>query len=219
MLPTLAGGSSTRGKKNFAAAARVKAKREEEANSKAGSSQPSIDPSRFELIPVGQARPRKRKAGELKLPADLQAGPVLHLPHGVQYTQAPFLPPSSVPGKAAIEALLSPKRHPRDHKDVFVSGVDLMLGDEDAGGWFELTTPATAMESRHRRRRLKQHQNWTDLICVDLLERYLLYKHSQQVQRAAQDVLADCACTRRVLHVTLADWDGKYPRYGRSRSD
>lgn len=212
MLPTIASGSSTRGRKNRDAALRALAKVGSEIPVQTPpATAPAIDPSRFAVIPTKEAAKRKRKPGELKLPAELRDGAVLHLPRGETYTQAPRLPASAIPGRAAIEAFLTSKHNGGKVERVFVPGVDMLFGDfgEGVEEQLELYGPATQAASRHRRRRLKQHENWTRLVSVQLLEQYLLHKYSHGEHDARMQERPSCSCVRRVLTVTLADWDGK----------
>lgn len=211
MLPTLAAGSSKRSKKNRAAAARVKAAMEGDAEALAVL-QPPVDPSRFKLIPTAQVEQRKRKAGELKLPNAVKDGTLVHLPHGNKYTQHKPLPPSSVKGKSALEAFLTSKDVKAGEANIFVAGIDMLFGDDgDDEAHFDVVAPAAQLASRHRRRRLKQHQNWTDLLSTDLLEIYLLRKHSPTHEDSSGSRLPVCACTPRLLTVMLADWDCTWP--------
>lgn len=207
MLPTLAPGTSKRGKKNREAAARVKAKFAAEAAGEPVPT-PTVDRSRFAPIPIDEAPKRKRKPGEVKLPAQLRDGTQLHLPHGAKFIQERNLPPSSVPGQAAIEALLS-RRGATQPTNVFVPGVDLQYEDDgEHEVRLELHDPYTQGSSRHRRRRLKQHQNWNDLVSTDIMEEYLRQKHTQLDAPGRQTDGTACGCTRRTLTVTLVDWDG-----------
>lgn len=209
MLPTLASGSSKRGRKNHDAALRALSKvTGQPAMSAAADAQP-IDPSRFELLPTQDAPKRKRKPYELKLPHELRDNAQLHLPRGATYTQAPRLPPSSVPGRAAVEAMFTSSRPGAKKEDVFVPGVDALFEDHGEGDGPELDVygPAVQAASRHRRRRLKQHENWSKLVSEALVERYLLYKHGHGEHNTRLQETASCACVRRRLNVTLADWD------------
>lgn len=211
MLPTLASGSSKRGRKNYDAALRALAKVRGESAQPTTSAQ-AVDPSRFEIIATQDAPKRKRKPYELKLPGPLRDHAVMHLPLNETYTQAPHLPPSSVPGRAAIEALLTSKRQGGKVEKVFVPGVDMLFGDYGEGHDEELQVYSHAVQvaSRHRRRRLKQHENWTSLITAGLVERYLLYKYSHGEHDARLGDRVACACVRRTLNITLADWDSEY---------
>lgn len=210
MLPTIASGSSNRGKKNPGAAARAKAKLAAEA---AGLpvSNAAVDPSRFALIPTEDAPKRKRKAGEFKLPTQLRDGAQLHLPHGAKFTQEKHLPASSVPGQAAIEALFTSKRRGAQTSDVFTAGVDMYYEDEgDHSAQVVLHDADPQRSSRHRRRRLQQHHNWTELLSSGVVELYLRYKHTQVDVAGQHDSATSCSCSRRTLHITLADWDGAF---------
>lgn len=211
MLPTLASGSSTRGRKNRDAALRALAKVGGEIPGQLPPA-PVVDPSRFNVIPAKDAPKRKRKPGELKLPPELRDGAVLHLPHGESYTQAPRLPPSAIAGRAAIEAFLTSKDNGGKAERVFVPGVDMLFGDFGEGHDVQLEVygPAAQAASRHRRRRLQQHENWTRLVSIELVERYLLYKHSPGKHDTGTQELRSCSCVRRLLNITLADWDGKW---------
>lgn len=210
MLPTLASGSSTRGRKNRDAALRALAKVGGDIPGAAPAPAPAIEASHFELIPTKDAPKRKRKPGELKLPHQLRDGALLHLPRGETYTQAPALPPSATAGRAAIEAFLTSKQNGGKFEHVFVPGVDMLFGDFGEGeeALLEVYGPAAQAASRHRRRRLKQHDNWTRLVSAELVERYLLYKHSHGEHDSLMQELRSCTCARRLLTVTLADWDG-----------
>lgn len=208
MLPTLASGSSKRGRKNHDAALRALAKVNGQ-QTLPDANTPAIDVSRFDIILTKDAPKRKLKPHELKLPNELRDNAQLHLPRGAKYTQAARLPPSSVPGRAAIEALLTSSRTGATKEDVFVPGIDALFGDEGEGHvvQFEVYGPTAKAASRHRRRRLKQHENWSSLVTVALVERYLLYKHCHGEHDARLQATAPCACVRRPLNVTLADWD------------
>lgn len=214
MLPTIASGSSKRGRKNHDAALRALAKVTGAQPAQPAVDAPStgVDASRFEVMSTKDAPKRKRKPYELKLPAQLRDEALLHLPHGEKYTQAPHLPSASVLSRAALEALLTSKSDGNKTARVFEPGVDMLFGDHGEGydEELEIYGPAAQAASRHRRRRLKQHENWTQLLSIDLLERYLEYKHSPDPRDARAHRLQSCSCARRLLNVTLADWDGTH---------
>lgn len=210
----------TRHKANREAALRVQAARETSGagpSSTTASTRPQEaslqQKARFALVPIADAPKEKRQRGEPKLPYALRQNVVLEVANGQKYVQRRALPPSAIPGVSALDAFFKGKRPeehgkatlPIDFMHVMSPGAAL---DGDSDDDFIIVTQKVPVQSRHHRRRVKQHSKWRDFVVPSLVHRYLAHKYGARVENDESD--PGCRCGRQTsLSVTFVDWDGK----------
>lgn len=210
-----------RHKTNREAALRVEAERQTARtgapSSAASSSRAQAGPShaqkaRFALVPLADAPKTKRRPGEPKLPPELRNNVVLEVGNRQKYVQRRDLPPSATPGVSASDAFFKAQR-PEEHckgtlpmELMHVMSPGPALGG-DSDDDFVLVTQQVPVQSRHYRRRVRQHTNWRDSVIPSLVHRYLAQKYGAAL--ANEESEGGCRCGRQTsLSVTLIDWDG-----------
>lgn len=197
-LPSITTRTSRKKEQRQAAAQRTAAALAAKAAGTVPRAAPTVDASRFELIDVKTAPKVKRKPGEVKLPAPLRDGAVLFQPGGKAYKQAANIPPSAS-GLGALQTFLSGKGKRKLVEGLFHDDDVEYFGDND--GEFRL---AFQPVSRHRRRRLQQHQNWLTALTDSIVALYLATKYAVEPRTVRE---SDCLCRKRELDVVLATWD------------
>lgn len=200
-LPTVVARSSRNQDKKAAAAARASANIAARKPGNVAPLPPPIEPSRFDFVSTKEVEKTKRKPGDVKLPAGVRNGAVLFLPRE-SHTQNSNLP-ASASGSGALQALLTGNGKRARVEGVFDDDPLEYAGneDDDVG---RVLVPVQAV-SRHRRRRLKQHDNWLANLNEDTIALFLEQLHGKE---HPQRLRPGCFCKKRHLDVTLADWDG-----------
>lgn len=163
--------------------------------------------SPFALVAVEDTKKRKRKPGEIKLPGVLRDRALIRLPYGRKLTQQEHLPPTSLPGRGALQTFLEIQGS--SSAQLFAEQPYTFEDTGDSGGvWFTPAEPQRA--SRHHRRQLQQHDNWNRQLLLKLVREYLVWKTGRGEAHATT---AQCSCSSpRKLNVTLGDWKGTRQR-------
>lgn len=192
--------------------ARAGAPSQAASSSRAHAQASSEQNRRFALVPLADAPKTKRKAGEPKLPPELRNNVVLEVGNRQKFVQRRDLPPSAVPGVSAADAFFKARR-PEEHgrgtlptELMHVMSPGPAIG-ADSDDDFIVVTQQVPAQSRHHRRRVRQHSKWRDSVIPSLVNRYLAQKYGAGLETVESE--GGCRCGRQTsLSVTFIDWDG-----------